>query len=108
TQATGDFGADLVISKDGRRIVVQAKRYSKNVSLKAVQEAVAAKAHYGATEAWVVTNSGFTEAALTLARSNNVKMYGRAELINMILTMKSGATAGAQVSLAKKETAATA
>lgn len=38
TKAAGDFGADLVIFKDGRRIVVQAKRYKKNVGLEAVQE----------------------------------------------------------------------
>ncbi|WEK56243.1 MAG: restriction endonuclease [Candidatus Cohnella colombiensis] len=36
TQAAGDFGADLVISKDGRKLVVQTKRYSKNVGIKAV------------------------------------------------------------------------
>lgn len=34
TQAQGDYGADLVLNKDGKRIVVQAKRYSKNVGLK--------------------------------------------------------------------------
>ncbi|WP_199624637.1 restriction endonuclease [Paenibacillus alkalitolerans] len=63
TKAAGDYGADLVITKDGKKTVVQAKRYSKNVSLKAIQEAVAAKAHYGAVDAWVVTNSQFTEPA---------------------------------------------
>lgn len=30
TKSTGDFGADLIIEKNNRRIVVQAKRYSKN------------------------------------------------------------------------------
>lgn len=103
TKESGDYGADLVISKDGKKIVVQAKRYSKNVSLKAVQEAVAAKAHYGAVEAWVVTNSGFTEAALKLARSNNVKMYDRDELINLILKMKSVSAASQK---AEREVAA--
>lgn len=29
TKAAGDYGADLVISKDGKRIVVQAKSYKK-------------------------------------------------------------------------------
>jgi len=84
TQAAGDYGADLVISKDGKKIVVQAKRYSKNVSLKAVQEAAASIAYYGATAAWVVTNSEFTEAAINLARSNNVRLLGRRELVEMI------------------------
>ncbi len=46
TQYWGDYGADLVIAKDGVRTVVQAKRYNKNVGLAAVQQAVAAKGMY--------------------------------------------------------------
>lgn len=90
TQATGDYGADLVIDKDGKKIVVQAKRYSKNVGIKAVQEAYAAIGHYNASEAWVVTNSDYTEAACTLAKSNSVKLIQREQLIEMILKMKHG------------------
>ncbi|MFD1906235.1 restriction endonuclease [Paenibacillus rhizoplanae] len=33
TQAACDYGADLVLAKDGKRIVVQAKRYSKKMSV---------------------------------------------------------------------------
>nr|WP_285855654.1 restriction endonuclease [Paenibacillus camelliae] len=87
TQASGDYGADLVISKGGRRIVVQAKRYKNNVGLKAVQEIYAAMNHYKASEAWVVTNSDFTEQAYTLARSNGVKLINRNQLIEMILAV---------------------
>jgi restriction system protein len=43
TGRRGDFGADLVIAKEGRRTVVQAKCWSKNVGVGAVQEAVAAR-----------------------------------------------------------------
>ncbi|QGR00087.1 hypothetical protein EHS13_13850 [Paenibacillus psychroresistens] len=87
TQAAGDFGADLVISKDGKKIVVQAKRYSKNVGLKAVQEAHSSMSYYGASEAWVVSNSDYTTAAYSLAKSNNVRLITRNELIEMILIM---------------------
>ncbi|WP_246168669.1 restriction endonuclease [Paenibacillus antarcticus] len=88
TQATGDYGADLVLSKDGKRIVVQAKRYSKNVGLKAVQEVRGAVAHYRASAAWVVTNRDYTEQAYKLAKSNNVRLISRDELIEMLLQMK--------------------
>lgn len=37
TKPSGDFGADLVIKKNGQKIVVQAKRYSSNVGIKAVR-----------------------------------------------------------------------
>ncbi|WP_233566689.1 restriction endonuclease [Cohnella endophytica] len=65
TQAAGDYGADLVISNQTKRVVIQAKRYSKNVGLKAVQEIYTAIAHYSASEGWVVTNSDYTDQAFT-------------------------------------------
>ncbi|MEK3866366.1 restriction endonuclease [Paenibacillus sp. FSL H7-0716] len=91
TKAAGDYGADLIIEKDGKKIVVQAKRYNKNVGIKAVQEAQASIAHYGASEAWVVSNSDYTAAANDLAKSNRVKLINREALIEMILTMNPGA-----------------
>lgn len=91
TKAIGDYGADLIIIKDGVKVVVQAKRYSNNVGIKAVQEAQAAIAHYGAANAWVITNSEYTEAAYELAKSNNVKLINRQALIELILSMNSGA-----------------
>ncbi|SFE59495.1 restriction system protein [Paenibacillus algorifonticola] len=99
TQAAGDFGADLVLAKGTQRVVVQAKRYSKNVGIKAVQEAQASIAHYSASEAWVISNSGYTEAAVTLAKSNAVRLIDRAELIEMILKVNANSsipTAGAE------------
>lgn len=88
TPASGDFGADLILEKGGRRIAVQAKRYKTNVGIKAVQEIASAKTHYKANEAWVVTNSHFTKAADTLAESNGVKLVGREQLISCSLAVK--------------------
>lgn len=85
TQQAGDYGADIVLTKDNRRIVVQAKRYKKNVGIKAVQEIYGAINHYKAHEGWVVTNSRYTKAAESLAKSNSVKLYGREQLIELIL-----------------------
>ncbi|ALP39100.1 restriction endonuclease [Paenibacillus sp. IHB B 3084] len=105
TRAAGDFGADLVLSKNGRRIVVQAKRYSKNVGLKAVQEVQGARAHYKASEAWVVTNSKFTQQAFQLARSNGVRLIGREELVEMLLQMKERMSPSKKVSTSTKTSA---
>lgn len=88
TKSSGDFGADLILTKDGRKIVVQAKRYSNNVGVKAVQEIKAAQSHYSAVESWVVTNSYFTKAAIELASSNAVKLINRDQLIKDILSIK--------------------
>lgn len=81
---TGDFGADLLIRVDGRKIAVQAKRYSKNVSLSAVQEIVAAKAYYESDEAAVATNSYFTRSAQELAQVNGVTLWDRDDLSRMM------------------------
>jgi restriction system protein len=88
TKASGDFGADVIIEKNNIRIAIQAKRHGQNVGVKAVQEVVAAKAHYKAHEAWVVTNSEYTEQAVRLAKSNGVKLIDRQQLIDMILKSK--------------------
>ncbi|CAG7651263.1 restriction endonuclease [Paenibacillus allorhizosphaerae] len=89
TKEVGDFGADLVLSKDGIKIVVQAKRYSKNIGVKAVQEVHSAISYYNASEAWVVSNSGYTKAAITLAKTNNVRLIDRDELIEWCIKMNS-------------------
>jgi restriction system protein len=81
----GDYGGDLLIEKNGTRTLVQAKRYSKNVGLAAVQQAVTAKAMYECTQAMVVTNSGYTQQARKLAAANTVQLVAREELVRMIL-----------------------
>jgi restriction system protein len=88
TGRAGDFGADLIIAREGVRTIVQAKRYARSVGVKAVQEAFAAKNMYGCTAAMVVTNSRFTRQAQTLARANQVELWDRDALIERILTVR--------------------
>lgn len=84
TSLTGDQGADLIISKDGTKTVVQAKKYEGNVSNKAIQEVVAAKNYYKAEKAMVVTNSSFTKGAMDLALANNVDLWDGEKLENIV------------------------
>jgi restriction system protein len=72
----------------GKKIVVQAKRYSKKVGLKAVQEIVSAKSYYKADECWVITNNYFTAPAMKLGNSNEVLLIDRDELIEWMLEDK--------------------
>lgn len=80
TKLSGDQGADLLISKFGKKMVIQAKNYSGNVGNSAVQEAIAAKSFYGCDDAMVVTNSYFTRSAIELANAASVRLTGRREL----------------------------
>lgn len=80
TPSTGDYGADLVLSKGGQRIAVQAKRYSGSVGVSAVQEAISGQAYYQCDAAWVVTTGAFTANARELAKKSSVKLIGRSDI----------------------------
>jgi restriction system protein len=80
TKLSGDQGADLFVSKFGKKIVIQAKNYSGSVGNSAVQEAISAKSFYGCDEAMVVTNSYFTRSAIELASAASVRIIGRRDL----------------------------
>jgi restriction endonuclease Mrr len=80
TPTTGDQGADLIAKKDGRTVIIQAKRYQGAVGNKAVQEVISAISFYGGNEGWVVTNSTFTPSAIALAQKANVKLIDGATL----------------------------
>jgi HJR/Mrr/RecB family endonuclease len=80
TPVTGDQGADLLAKKDGKTLVIQAKRYQGSVGNKAVQEVVSAISFYNGDEGWVITNSTFTPSAKALAQKNSVKLIDGFEL----------------------------
>lgn len=76
TPPSGDYGADIVAyDKSGRKWVFQCKRFKNKVGNTAVQEVVAAKAHYKADFGAVMTNSELTRGAKLLAEENNVVVY---------------------------------
>lgn len=75
-----DFGADLVLTSRRKRIVVQAKRYTGNVGIAAVQEVLGAVQYYHGTRGMVVTNSGFTESARELAARSDIELWDRQRL----------------------------
>ena len=75
TPASGDQGADLIAKKNGRTIIIQAKRYQGTVGNKAVQEVASAVSFYGGDEGWVITNSTFTPSARALAQKTNVRLF---------------------------------
>lgn len=92
TGKSGDYGADLIIKKDQSRTVIQAKRYTKNVGVKAIQEAVAAKKVYHCQGAIVITNSHYTKQAQVLAKANEVVLWDRERLLKVMLMIKNQPT----------------
>lgn len=84
TQYSGDYGADLILHRDGIKTIVQAKRWENKIGVKGVQEVVAAKGHYQGDKALLVTNSYLTRQALSLAKSNGVEVWDRDKLLKVI------------------------
>jgi restriction system protein len=90
-----DFGADLVLTSPRQRIVVQAKRYSGNVGIGAVQEALGAVQYYRGMRGMVVASSGFTESARELAARSGVELWDRQRLaVAMARTVARGREVG--------------
>lgn len=73
TRTSGDYGGDLVgYHRDGKKWVIQCKRYSGHVGIDAVQEVLGAQAMYDADRMAVMTNSVLTASARELARKTGV------------------------------------
>lgn len=88
TKSSGDYGIDVLASKDGIRYAIQCKRYSEPVGNHAVQEAFSGKAYYGADLAVVVTNSTFTETAKQTAEKIGVLLWDKDTLESLIRSSK--------------------
>ena len=88
-----DFGADLIVEKDGIRYAVQAKNYDRNVHKvgnDAVQQAIAGATYYKCEQAMVITNAGFTKAAKQQALASDiipVTLVARDKLKQMIANL---------------------
>jgi HJR/Mrr/RecB family endonuclease len=79
--------ADL-IDTESPKTVVQAKRYQGKVGNSAVQEVVSAVKYYRAQDAIAITNSEFTPNAHKLAQANGVQLWGREQLIDLVIRAK--------------------
>lgn len=84
TSSSGDFGIDVLATKDDVCYGFQCKLYSKPVGNSAIQEAFAGKSHYNCNVAIVVTNSNFTEQAKKQAQENRVILWDRNTLIRKL------------------------
>ncbi len=74
TPATGDQGADLIVTRAGECTAIQVKNYTQPVGNNAVQEALGGAAFYGCARGIVIAPSGFTRSARDLAASTGVML----------------------------------
>ena len=83
TPGSGDQGADVIAAKNGVTVVLQCKLYRSPVGNKAVQEISAARTHFGARHAIVVTNRTFTPSAQQLAKSTRTLLIHHTQLTEL-------------------------
>ncbi len=77
TKASGDYGVDIIAYDNGVKCAFQCKRYTGTLGLKPIQEVSAGARYYGASVAYAVTNSHFSENARNLADRLGVKLWDR-------------------------------
>ena len=96
TKATGDFGVDIVATKNRIRTAVQCKRQGIPVGGAAVQQVVAGAAMHNCSSTAVISNRSFTRAAQQLARVHSCLLIHRAELESMALQASEADQAAAE------------
>ncbi len=84
TGTSNDYGVDIIAFKEDVKYAIQCKKYSHPIGVSAVQEVIASKSMHDCHVAVVLTNSTFTTNAEVLAKKNNVLLWDRHKLINML------------------------
>lgn len=85
TKGSGDFGADIIVETSNQtKIIIQCKRFTSKVNLKAVQEVIGAVGHFEADIGIVITNNEFLNSAIKLAKSNDIELWDRAKLAKFL------------------------
>lgn len=86
TKSSGDQGIDIIAEKNNTSFGIQAKRYTGSVGNSSVQETVAGLNHYGLKKGIVLTTSYFTKSAIQLADSNDIILWDRDKLTELVQT----------------------
>jgi HJR/Mrr/RecB family endonuclease len=84
TKATGDQGIDLICYKDGKKVIVQCKKYHNQVPSQAVMNLIGAKHFHDAHEAILITTGQFTNAGKAYANKTNIQLIDGKQLIEWL------------------------
>ncbi|MEG6512438.1 restriction endonuclease [Desulforamulus ruminis] len=84
TKRSGDQGADVITYKLGIKSAFQCKISGDKINNSAVQEVAISLKAYQCHKGFVVTNSRLTKGALELAEFNDIEVWEREKLIELI------------------------
>ena len=84
TGASGDHGVDVVVkSKDGKKMIVQCKRWRKPVGEPIVREFYGTMQHEKAAHGTIIGTSGFTQQAIEWAKGKPISLHDGNKFISM-------------------------
>lgn len=88
TQASGDFGIDILATQNMILHAIQCKCYSSDIGVDAVYQALSGSKYYKANIGIVLTNQYFTYQARELAKEIGVVLWDRDFLVKLIAITK--------------------
>ena len=91
TPYSNDKGVDVVVLKNGENYLIQVKQTKSLVGNEAIQEICTAKKYYESKfneqfNLLTVTNNDYSSSAKILAKSNDIQLFNRNQLENLINT----------------------
>jgi hypothetical protein len=81
TPASGDEGIDVVLEKDGRKIIVQCKAHQNPVGPSVVRELYGAMMHANANEAILVALGGFTQGVVGFVKGKPIRLMSLPDIL---------------------------
>jgi restriction system protein len=88
-----DRGIDLILRKDGRRVLVQCKHWhQKQVGAKVVREMCGLLAHHNADSVKIVCTGTYTRDAAKFAQDKPIELIGGEELLRMVRELQTTPT----------------
>jgi len=96
TPVTGDQGVDLFVKKDGRRSIVQVKRYAGTVGQPVVRDLYGAMLHHMADSAFLVTTGHFSARAEAWASNKAIELVDGMELLQWLRLLDRESEAAAE------------
>lgn len=86
TPYSNDRGKDAIATKDGKKYVIECKRYAKDkrIGRPALQKFFAAMHEEQATKGFFVTTSAFADTAISYAKVNNIELVDATALISLM------------------------
>ena len=92
TDDSNDKGIDIIIkipNENGfKNVGIQAKRWKSKVGADEIRSMLDGKDHYNFHEAWIITTSNLTSAAITTAKNNRIQILKRENVIQFLAELK--------------------